>query len=109
MFEAMGVGRVVKLVSGKQAEAKLQAKKFVEQTSRAEYSEGKFVGEFVENVDEFVEKFAENETQKSILRLLIAQPCISAKRIAEAREKNGKKKRFMYKSFSYLRLCLGVY
>jgi Fic family protein len=39
--------------------------------------------EFVENTSEFVEKFAENETQRAILRLLIAQPTISAKRIAE--------------------------
>jgi predicted HTH transcriptional regulator len=39
--------------------------------------------EFVENVDEFVEKFVDNDTQGAIVRLLIAQPTISAKRIAE--------------------------
>jgi predicted transcriptional regulator len=32
---------------------------------------------------EFVDEFVDNETQRSILRLLTAQPAISAKRIAE--------------------------
>ena len=39
--------------------------------------------EFVENIDEFVEKFVENETQRSILRLLISYPTISATKIAK--------------------------
>jgi Fic family protein len=64
-----------------------QARQIGEQTSGAVSDKGEFVEEFVENADEFVEKFAEkfvdNETQRSILRLLIAQPAISAKRIAE--------------------------
>ena len=38
---------------------------------------------FVENADEFVEKCAENETQRAIIRLMIDQPTISAKKISE--------------------------
>jgi Fic family protein len=44
---------------------------------------GKFAEKFVENIDEFVEKFAKNDTQKAIIRLIIAHPTISAKKIAE--------------------------
>jgi Fic family protein len=56
-----------------------QAKQASEPTSGAASSKEKFVDEFVENIDEFVD----NETQRSILRLLMAQPKISAKKIAE--------------------------
>jgi Fic family protein len=59
-----------------------QAKQITERADTIS-SEGKTIGEFVENADEFVEKFVDNETQQSIIRLLIAQPTISAKRIAE--------------------------
>jgi Fic family protein len=60
----------------------IQAKQISEPTSGIVSNEKKLVNEFAENVDEFVEKFVDNETQRSILRLLIAQPTISAKRIA---------------------------
>lgn len=43
----------------------------------------KAVGEFVEKPEEFVEKFVDNETQRAVIRLLAAQPTISARRIAE--------------------------
>ena len=39
--------------------------------------------EFVESLEEFVEKFVENDTQRAIIRLLTSQPKISARRIAE--------------------------
>jgi len=39
---------------------------------------------FVEKfADEFVEKFVENEKQRTILKLILEQPTISAKSIAE--------------------------
>jgi len=39
---------------------------------------------FVEKfADEFVEKFVENENQRTILKLILEQPTISAKSIAE--------------------------
>ncbi|MDR1088305.1 MAG: Fic family protein [Coriobacteriales bacterium] len=60
-----------------------QAKQMNEPPSGTASSKEKLVEEFVENADLFVEKFVDNETQRSILRLLIAQPTISAKRIAE--------------------------
>jgi Fic family protein len=60
-----------------------QAKQMNEPTSGTASSKEKLVDGFVENTDEFVEKFVDNETQRLILRLLIAQPTISAKRIAE--------------------------
>ena len=60
-----------------------QAKQINKPTSDIESGEGQLGNEFVENIGEFVEKFVENETQQSILRLLLAQPTISAKRIAE--------------------------
>ncbi|MDR3296029.1 MAG: Fic family protein [Clostridiales Family XIII bacterium] len=42
-----------------------------------------FVEKFVENPDEFVEKYAESDIHKAILRLMIEQPKISAKSISE--------------------------
>jgi Fic family protein len=60
-----------------------QAKRISKPTSGAASSGENILDEFVENADEFVEKFVDNETQRSILRWLIAQPTISAKRIAE--------------------------
>jgi Fic family protein len=60
-----------------------QAKQMNKATSGTASSKEKLIDEFVENADEFVEKFVENETQRTIVRLLIAQPTISAKRIAE--------------------------
>jgi Fic family protein len=61
---------------------KTQVKQADEQTSYSVSDKDEFIEKFVENADEFVEKFVDNETQRSILRLLIAQPKISAKRIA---------------------------
>jgi Fic family protein len=60
-----------------------QEKQMNKPTSGIASSKEKLVDKFVENADEFVEKFVDNKTQRSILRLLIAQPTISAKRIAE--------------------------
>jgi predicted HTH transcriptional regulator len=40
-------------------------------------------GDDDEFVEKFVEKFVENKTQRSIIRMLIAEPTISANRIAE--------------------------
>jgi Fic family protein len=67
-----------------------QARQINEQASASvsgDESAGEFVentDEFVENAGEFVEKFVDSDTQKAILRLLIAQPTISAKKIAAA-------------------------
>jgi ATP-dependent DNA helicase RecG len=41
-----------------------------------------FVYKFVENADEFVEKFVENEILRTIVKLMIEQPKISAAKIA---------------------------
>ncbi|MDR1060234.1 MAG: Fic family protein [Clostridiales bacterium] len=67
-----------------------QTEQLDEQTYSAAIGAGAFAEKFVENADkfaenadEFVEKYAENETQKSILRLLMARPAISAKKMAE--------------------------
>ncbi|MDR0763980.1 MAG: Fic family protein [Synergistaceae bacterium] len=53
----------------------VQAKRETEQFSGDE--------KFVENANEFVEKFVENDTQKTIVKLMVEQPAISAKRISE--------------------------
>jgi predicted HTH transcriptional regulator len=60
-----------------------QARHIDEHTSGSVSGEDGFAEKFAENADEFVEKFVENETQRAIIRLLIAQPAISAKRMAE--------------------------
>ena len=60
-----------------------QAKQISEPTSSTASDEIELLGEFVENANEFVERFVDNGTQRSILRLMMAQPTISAKGIAE--------------------------
>ena len=60
-----------------------QAMLISEQTLGIVSGEKKGFGQFVENANEFVEKFVDDETHRSILRLMMAQPSISAKRIAE--------------------------
>jgi ATP-dependent DNA helicase RecG len=49
-----------------------------------EFGENKreFVDKFVENADEFVEKFVEKEILRTIIKLMIEQPRISATKIA---------------------------
>ena len=72
-----------------------QVKQISEPTPGATGGEEWFLDEFVETAhglveefveeyaEEFVDKFVDNETQQSILRFMMAQPTISAKRIAD--------------------------
>jgi Fic family protein len=59
-----------------------QAQQMSDPTAYAANDADEFVEKFADNGDEFVEKFADTETQRSILRLLLAQPTMSAKGIA---------------------------
>ena len=61
----------------------MQVNQINKPTPDTESSDKKEINEFVENAHEFVEKFVDNKTQRSILRLMAAQPKISAMRIAE--------------------------
>ncbi|MDR2973235.1 MAG: Fic family protein [Propionibacteriaceae bacterium] len=80
-----------------------QAQSMGESTFDAVPSGSEFVdktNEFVENGDKFVDKFVENDTQREIVRLLIADPSISAKRMAE---EMGMSARGVQKSIAALR------
>jgi Fic family protein len=74
-----------KLVTRKQEEIK-EVKNAYDKAKHTDVQESDITGgegEFVENADKFVEKFVDTDTQWAIVRLLIAQPTISAKKIAE--------------------------
>ena len=54
-----------------------------EHLSIQQSSDNEIADKFVENAPEFVEKFVDNDTQNTIIKLMIGQPTISAKKIAE--------------------------